>query len=330
MFGILNEDFTLFLYNRQYEDGTDPIFCAVGENPGTVSHVLNQMMFVLWTCGRNLTTDRELLLQAISLPNDLTVPPSPLPSFDTRPMMQIAAHIVSSVVQAHPLRIVPTPHRGYQLLSAPFRTMNDLTCAHVSLASNTDLTKLARYAHKVICGAQQYGCIFQPRHLIILGAAVDCADLHAHYLGRRIHDIPIAINEFSSHLKSLWTILTDENPPMQPQSDTSHLEHCILYGKLACDNFPDYFRTGNILMELPAIIKSMKRYLQVFCATRAFHDNSPHERRLYYTWINQIEELFHVVSSIRQNYAADDLNDIILAEALLVLTVHGTAGSSGF
>jgi hypothetical protein len=329
MFIILSEGITFFLYNRQHEDGTNPIFCAEDGNPGTNSDVLNQMMLALWTCGRNFTFDRTLL-QAISSPNDLMEIPvqALVPAFNTRPM-QIAANIIRSLILARHLYVIRCANRAYRFVSEPqqdpVRSMMDLTCLNVSITSKADLVDVACFTLNFIYSQQQYDCICQPRHLIIWGAAEDCADLHAHYLDRRIRDIPTVIDEFSTHLKALWDILSIGGP----QTLESSLKFCILYGQRACDIFPDVFRSDNILSELPAILISMRKYLGDCSSPGAFQNYTLFEKNLFYTWRHQIYVLWRTVSSIKDSlHIGDQLLDIILSEALIILSANGTAGFS--
>jgi hypothetical protein len=329
MFIILSEGISFFLYNRQHEDGTNPIFCAVDGSPRTNSDVLDQIMLALWTCGRNFIFDRTLL-QAISSPNDLMEIPvqDRVPAFNTRPM-QIAANIIRSLILARHLYVTPCAPRAYRFVSVlpqdPVRSMMDLTCLNVSITSNADLVDLACFTLNFIYRQQQYGCICQPRHLIIRGAAEDCADLYAHYLDRRIRDIPTVIDEFSTHLKALWDILSSE----RPQTSESSLAICISYGRRACDIFPDVFRSDNILSELPAIIISMRNYLLDFSTPEAFQKYTLSQIYLFYAWRRQIYVLWRTVSSIKDSlHIGDQLLDIILSEALIILSANGTAGSS--
>jgi hypothetical protein len=328
MFIILTEGISFLLYNRQHEDGTNPIFCTVDGNPGTNSDFLEQANFVLRTCDRNFIFGRVFLLQAMSSRNVLTEIPvgAPVPAFNTRRMMQNAANIIRSLIVGRHLRVESHAPRDFRLVSLPPQdpVRSDLTCLNVSITSNADLIDLARCTLNLIYAQQQYGCVYQPRHLIIRGAAEDCADLHAHYLDRRIHDIPIVIDEFSSHLKTLLTILSSEGP----QTLESALTSCILYGKRACDIFPDVLRTNNILSELPAIIDSMREYLRALSSPGTFQGYTLSEQNNF-SWHRQIYVLWRTVSSIKANrFTGDQLSDIILSEALIILSAHGTAGSS--
>lgn len=309
---------SFFLFNREYEDGTDPIFCKLEENPGINADVLDQMMFALMTCERNFSFDLDHLHQALSSPNYLIIPiERPVSAFNERPVLKIAAYIVEWLVLAHYFRAVKLIG-VYRLIGVRQRdlvaSMMDLTCVHVTISSHADLTELAIHTQSFIYTQQQHGCICQPRHLIIRGATEEKHELHIHYLDRRIRDIRMVVDEFSIHLRTLFVILTAPNHTREGEEPL--LKLCILYGRRACDIFPDIFRTDTILTLLPDIVKLMNSRLRELSSPNPIQN-------LDVTSINLIRMLQHAVNAVKINCPADDvLSGIILSEALIILSTH--------
>lgn len=326
---IMGGPISLFLYNHDHENGSNPIFCSAREIAWTIPVILDQMLLALQTCSNPhcefnpLTLNPKMRCPYLWKPSTNESP--------ERPMMEIAANILMSLILAGHLTVERsvTELRTYNLVNTPREvpvSPMDPTCVQVSMSSNADITELALRIKDLVWSQQQYHPTCEPRHLVIRGVLPQTEDdpnLREHSLHHRTNDIPVVMQEFCSHLNSLNTILNGS--PMaylEPTHLVPTLLGCISYGKRACNILPTYLRAGTILTELPNMVTLTKLYLRIFSA----RPNAFQRDQAYDEWKLQINKLYSVVRRLLENCPTEErLSAIILSEALIIISPHGAA-----